>query len=213
MTKAVIFDLWGTIIENGVHPSPSKQVRFFLRTRIPFSEFITTFEDTFMTKKYESLKAGFEQVVADFNLKIPEFVYEKLVGTWNKNAILSKMYDETDEVLKTLKKKKIKIFLLANTDQFTLEQLENKFKLSEYFDKIYPSCETGLLKINPKAFEHILEDNKLTKKDIIMVGDCLVSDIATAEKAGIKPYLVDRNNRREYENKVTNLKDLLALFE
>jgi putative hydrolase of the HAD superfamily len=213
MTKAIIFDLWGTIIETGVVPSPSRQVKYFLRVQQSFPDFIVAFEHSFMTGKFNSLQEAFEQVVKDFNLRIPDFVYEKLVGTWNKNAILSKMYPETLEVLQELKKRGYKLYLLSNTDQFSFEQVNTKFNLNELFDKVYPSFETGLLKANPESYKHILKDNKLKADDVLMIGDSVDSDIKSAEKAGIKGILVDRNDTREAEEKVTSLSQLLDKLE
>lgn len=213
MIKALIFDLWGTIVENGVNPSPSKQVRYFLRTRMPFSEFITTFEDSFMRKEFPSLKEGFENVVKDFGLTLPDFVYDKLVGMWNKNAILSEMYPETEEVLKALKKKKIKLFLLCNIDKFAFEQVNQKYGLDKYFNKMYNSYETGKLKSDKEAYLKILKDNKLKPEQVVVVGDCLISDIASAENAGLKGILVDRRETREFELKVRSLEDLHPLIE
>jgi len=208
MVKAIIFDLWGTIVETGVNPSPSKQVKYFLRVNASFSDFILTFEHSFMTQEFESLKAGFENVVTDFNLRLPEFVYEKLVGMWNKNTILSKMYPETEEVLADLRKSGYKIFLLANIDKFSYDQVKEKFKLEEIFDKVYPSFQTGLLKLNPESFKKILAENNLEAEDVVMVGDSVDSDIKAAEKAGITGLLLDRNNKREYENKIISLDHL-----
>lgn len=212
MVKAIIFDLWGTLVENGVQPSPSKQVKYFLRVQEQFSEFITTFEESFMTKEYESLKAGFEQVVFDFNIRIPDFVYEKLVGMWNKNAILSKMYEEVEETLKELKKKKVKLFLLTNIDKFAFDQVEQKYGLSKMFTKMYPSFQTGLLKSNKKSYELVLKENKLKPEDVLIVGDCLNSDIAAADNAGLKGVLIDRRESREYETKISSLKELLDML-
>ena len=208
MVKAIVFDLWGTIVETGVNPSPSKQVKYFLRVNAPFSDFILTFEHSFMTQEFESLKAGFENVVTDFNLRLPEFVYEKLVGMWNKNTILSKMYPEAEEVLADLRKSGYKIFLLANIDKFSYDQVKEKFKLEEIFDKVYPSFQTGLLKLNPESFKKILAENNLEAEDVVMVGDSVDSDIKAAEKAGITGLLLDRNNKREYENKIISLDQL-----
>jgi glucose-1-phosphatase len=209
MTKAIIFDLWGTIIETGVVPSPSRQVKYFLRVQQSFPDFIVAFEHSFMTKKFNSLQEAFENVVKDFNLKIPDFVYEKLVGTWNKNAILSKIYPETLEVLQELKKRGYKLFLLSNTDQFSFEQINAKFQLNDLFDKIYPSFETGLLKANLEAYKQILKENDLDAGDVLMIGDSVDSDIKSAERAGIKGILVDRNDTREADEKVTSLSQLL----
>lgn len=213
MVKAIIFDLWGTVVETGVVPSPSRQVKYFLRVQQSFPDFIVAFEHSFMTGKFNSLKEAFEHVVKDFNLRIPDFVYEKLVGTWNKNAILSKLYPETLEVLQDLRSKGYKLYLLSNTDQFSFEQVNEKFKLNELFDKVYPSYETGLLKANPDAYKQILKENGLKENDVIMVGDSLDSDVKSAEKAGIKGILVDRNNTREAEFKITNLTQIESMLK
>lgn len=205
MVKAIIFDIWGTLIETGVHPSPSKQVKYFLRDRRHFSEFIINFEEVFLTKEFDSLKEGFEEVVDEFKLNIPEFVYDKLIGMWNKNNILAKEYEETFMALEALKKNGYKLFVLANLDKFSHEQLEQKFELSKYFDKMYLSYQTGFLKSNEDSFKQILKENKLKKEDVVMIGDSIASDIKGAENAGVKAILVDRRDSREFDPKILNL--------
>jgi len=213
VVKAIIFDLWGTIIETGVKPSPSRQVKYFLRVKESFPDFVLAFEHSFMTRKFESLKQGFEHTVKDFNLKIPDFVYEKLIGMWNKNVILSEMYDDVKENLELLREKKYKLFLLVNIDQFSYEQLEHKYKISELFDKVYPSFDTGLLKINSESFEKIRKENKLKKENMIMIGDSVHSDIESAQKAGIKGILLDRKNNREFDLKIKTLNELESVLK
>jgi putative hydrolase of the HAD superfamily len=208
MVKAVIFDLWGTVVETGVVPSPSRQVKYFLHVQQSFPDFILAFEHSFMTRKFDSLQAGFEQVVKDFNLRIPDFVYEKLVGTWNKNTILSKMYEDIQPTFAELRGKGYKLFLLANIDQFSFEQVNAKYNFGELFDRVYPSFETGLLKANPEAFRHILADNGLKEEDVIMVGDSVDSDVKSAEKAGIRGLLIDRKDTREVEGKIVSMSEL-----
>jgi HAD superfamily hydrolase (TIGR01549 family) len=215
MVKALIFDLWGTIAEHGVHPSPSRQVKYMLRAEYTFSDFIAAFEASFMTKKHESLKEGFVQVVKDFNLKIPDFVYEKLIGMWNKNVILAKLYPDVEEVFKKLKDDGYKLILLINIDPFSYEQIKLKFNLDNLFDRIYPSFETGLLKADKAAFQQILDEFNLKAKDVIMIGDSVDSDIKTAENAGIKGILLDRRETRaEYEGqKIKTLEELPVLLK
>ena len=52
----------------------------------------------------------------------------------------------------------------------------------------------------------------LSKEDVMIVGDSMQSDIAGAEKAGIKAVLIDRRGRREYENKILSLTELEAIL-
>lgn len=205
--KAIFFDFWGTLVENGVR-SPSKEVKFILRLRdMDFSEFILKFEEAFMTKKFESLKQGFQEVIKAFNLAVPEFVVEKLIGMWNKNSILSMPYDETVDALTELKKD-YKLVLISNTDPFSIGAVLDKFELRKYFDEVFLSCETGMLKSNPELFEKVLKKLKIKKTEAVMVGDSIESDIKAAENAGIKAVLVDRRGTREYPEKISLLTEL-----
>jgi FMN phosphatase YigB (HAD superfamily) len=206
--KVLVFDLWGTIVETGVKPSPSRQVKYFLRVKESFSDFVLAFEHSFMTRKFESLKQGFEHVVSDFNLRIPDFVYEKLIGMWNKNVILAELYDDVPVVFDELRKEGYSLVLLANIDQFAFEQLEHKYKLSELFDSVYPSFETGLLKANSESFKLISKDFKTDLDNLVMVGDSVQSDMETAQRVGVRGILVDRKDNREYDNKVLVLSEL-----
>jgi len=207
MTELIIFDFWGTLIENGVRPSPSKQVRYFLRLRMPFSEFITRFEEAFMTKKFESLREGFEEVTAAFDKRVPEFVYDKMVGMWNKFSILSKPFDDTIEALEDLKKD-YKLALLSNTDNFSLQQVMDKFDLEKYFDHVFLSCETGTLKGDPESYRQVLEALDVKPEDALMVGDSPQSDLVSAEKAGVPAVLIDRRGWSEDYPAVGSLNEI-----
>ncbi len=179
---------------------------------MPFSEYIERFENAFMTKKVETLTEAFQNVTQEFNINIPEFVYDKLVGMWNKNTILCKPFPETIEVLEDLKKD-YKLVLISNTDNLSVPQLLDKFKLKKYFDDIVLSCDHGMLKTDKKLFAQALKKVKLKKSEVIMVGDAIPTDIEGAKKAGIKAILVDRRDTREYENKIADLSELKEKIE
>jgi HAD superfamily hydrolase (TIGR01493 family) len=203
--KAVLFDFWGTIIENGVFPSPVKQAKFILRLRVPFVDYIQKFENAFMTQRFENLSDGFQNVVKAFNTNAPPFVIEKLVGMWNKNTLLAKPFDDTIEAIKELKAKGVKVCIVANTDPFSVNQVLDKFELRDLFDEIFLSYEEGMLKTDPQLFEVICARLGLNKEDLIMVGDSMQSDIKAAQNAEIMPILIDRRNKRDFDNKVKNL--------
>ena len=208
MVKAILFDFWGTLIENGVSPSPVRQVKDILQLdRLPFPLFILQFEKSFMTQKFDDLYKGFENVCNEFRINPDKYKLDLLVGMWNKNKIFAKPFPETIEILEQLKGK-YKMFLVANTDCFSVESVIEKYALSKYFDKIYLSYQMGMLKSNPKVFDTILKEEGLKKEEAIMVGDSMESDIIGAENAGLKAILVDRNDRREYKTKILTLKEL-----
>ena len=213
MVKAVLFDFWGTLVENGVFPSPVRQVKYILRLRMPFQEFIVKFEEAFMLKKFESLKEAFEHVCEVFQVKPPAFVIEKLIGMWNKNMLLARPFPETVKVLENLKKE-YKLAIISNTDNFSLEPVLDKFDLRKYFDAILLSYEKGHLKSDTKIFDEALKKLGIKKKkDCIMVGDSMESDITSAKRAKINAVLVDRKERREYETKIKTLDELKPILE
>ena len=206
MIKAVLLDFWGTLVENGVYPSPVRQVRYLLRIQEPFSEFIPKFEESFMLKKHENLTVAFDDVCKAFNVNPPQFVKDKLVGMWNKNTILAKPFPETIEALEKLKK--YKLALICNTDPFSVEAVLDKFDLRKYFNSIILSYEVGCLKTDKKLYETALKKLKVKKDEAIMVGDSMETDIKGAENAGISPILIDRHGKREYKDKISNLNEL-----
>ncbi|MGM5487706.1 MAG: HAD family hydrolase [Nanobdellota archaeon] len=209
--KAVLFDFWGTIIENGIFPSPVKQAKFILRIDMPFSDYIERFEKSFMTRKADNLTEAFRNVCDEFDVRPPEHVIDKLVGMWNKNTLLAKPFEDTFETIKGLREKGVKIGLVSNTDPFSITQLISKFELDELFDGIVLSYEAGMLKSNPEMFDKALAKLGVAKEDAVMVGDSIESDMKGAENAGIKAYLIDRKDKRDYESKITGLKELLEM--
>jgi len=163
-----------------------------------------------MKKRFEDQKEAFEEVCKEF--KVPDkywgIVTDKLIGLWNKNKFTAKPYPDTIDFLKEMKEKGMKLILVSNTDNFSVDFVLDKFELKQYFDVIALSCDVGYLKTDPEMFDKVLKEAGLKKEEVIMVGDSFETDIKGAEKAGIKPVLIDRRGRREYENKIQNLAEL-----
>jgi putative hydrolase of the HAD superfamily len=207
MIKAILFDTWGTLIEAGVFPSPIKQVKYILRIDMPFNEYITKFEASFMLKKFSNLREAVEHTCKDFGVEPKPFIVERVIGMWNKNMLLAKPFPDTIPILEKLKKN-YKLALVANTDPFSVEPVLEKYDLRKFFDVIACSYEVGHLKTDPEMFSYVLRKMHVKKNEVLMVGDSLQSDIQGAENAGIKAILLDRNNRQEHKDKITGLEEL-----
>lgn len=212
MMKAVLFDFWGTLVENGIFPSPVRQAMFILRIRMPFKEFIVRFEEAMMTKPYNDLNEAFIAVCKEFNIKPEPYLIEKLVGMWNKNELLGKPFLETIEVLEYLKSKDFKIGLISNTTP-TITRVLDKFDLLKYFDATMYSYEEGLLKTNPEMFKNICKKMKVKPEEAFMIGDSIPTDIMGARAAGLKAVLLDRRNRREFSPRIINLRELKDIID
>ena len=162
MIKALIFDFWGTLVENGVYPSPVKQAQFILGIETDFSEYIQKFEETLMLNKFENLNEGFTKVCETFGIEATEEKIERLVGMWNKNKFFAKPKPDTISTLETLKRS-YKLVLVSNTDCFSVKDVLEKYDLAKYFDEIFFSYEVGKLKTDPHFFDDVLEKIGLSR--------------------------------------------------
>jgi len=209
MIKAVFFDFWGTLAENGTY-SPLKQSYNILRVRLPFSQFVEQFETVVMTKQYPDQAAAFIEACKSFNVEPLQIVIERLIGVWNKNRLLAQLYPETIDTLKQLKEKGIKIAIVSNAPQNNVEPVIERFGMKELIDGLFVSHEQGVLKTTG-LFDAALKKMKLKKTEVISVGDSMETDIKGAEAVGIKGYLIDRRNTRVFERKISLLTEVLKL--
>jgi HAD superfamily hydrolase (TIGR01549 family) len=211
MVKGVLFDFWGTLVENGTY-SPLRQSYSILRARMRFGEFAEKFEKVLMTKEFEDQATGFAEVCKTFNVDPKPPIIEKLIGIWNKNRLLADVYPDTIDTLKALKEKGLKIVLVSNAPANSIEQVLDKFEMKEFFDGIFISYQHGKLKTDG-LFKIALKGTKLKASDVISIGDSKETDIKGAEGEGIKAYLIDRKDRREFERKIKSLSEILPELE
>jgi 2-haloalkanoic acid dehalogenase type II len=207
MKKAVLFDFWGTLVQQGAY-SPLKQTYRWLRPRMRFGEFVEKFERVTMTKPYDDQVMMFKTACEALNVPAKDWVIERLIGVWNKNKLLSTLYPETIEALQDLKNKGIKIAIVSNTPKLSVDGVLEKFGLDKLFDAVCFSYDVGYLKTDTELFDSTLQKLGVAKDEAVMVGDSLETDIAGAERAGVLAVLIDRKNTREYENKILSLKEV-----
>ncbi|MBS4189515.1 HAD family hydrolase [Bacillus sp. FJAT-49705] len=104
------------------------------------------------------------------------------------------VYEETFQVLDTLKKN-YKLLLLTNgSPDLQNTKLTITPEIAPYFDHIVISGDFGRGKPDPSIFEHALSLMSMKKEEVIMVGDNLMTDILGANKAGIKSVWINRQN-------------------
>ena len=210
MVKAILFDFWGTLVEQGVW-SPVKQVKNILGIGMPFPEYITRMETAFMTQEFPSLKEGFENLCLEFGLTPQPEKIEELIGLWNKSWMLAEPYTETLEVLKKLRENH-QLILICNADGFSVNQVLDKFGLRGVFDRIFFSYELGLIKTDKLFMKNVLNHLSLNPEDCLLVGDSIQSDIIPGRRADLDVVLVDRRNNRNFHPKIKNLNDLGKLL-
>ncbi|MEK6857435.1 MAG: HAD family hydrolase [Nanoarchaeota archaeon] len=204
MIKAVLFDFWGTLVENGEY-SPLKQTFTILGIRGRYGMFVPKFEGAVMTKKFETPEDAFIAGCKAFKIPVNDDAIERIVSIWQKNAMRAKIFPETIEALESLKKKGLKLAIITNSPCFFTAEVIESFKLKKYFDEIIYSYDVGIIKTNPRIFDMAAKKLGVSKEELMMVGDSKETDIYGAEKAEVKAVLVDRNGKRIYKNKADDL--------
>jgi len=212
MKKAVLFDFWGTLVQQGTY-SPFKQTYGLMRPRMHFGEFVERFERAVMTKPYDDQVQMFKDAFEATGSQPKDWIIEKLIGIWNSSKLLAKPYPETIEALESLKKKGVKIALVSNTFLRSVDGLLEKFGMDKLFDAVCWSYECGYLKTDAELINTALQQLGVSKEDAVFVGDSMETDIAGAEKAGITPVLIDRKDTRKYVNKIKSLTELDKFLE
>jgi putative hydrolase of the HAD superfamily len=106
----------------------------------------------------------------------------------------SYVYEETYEVLDSLRGR-YKLLLLTNgSPDLQQEKLDREPKLPGYFDHIMISGNYGYGKPNPQLFAEALKLLGISPQEAIMVGDKLTTDVKGANASGIPSVWINRRN-------------------
>jgi len=198
MKKAIIFDLYGTLID--IHTDEDNDL-FWQQ----FSLYLSYFG-----VKYDNLKVAYIEAVKHFKslekAKYPDIdlldVFNKLF--LDKGVIVSRttlletatmfrilstdyiqLYPYAKDLLDMLKKSSLKVILLSNAQSsFTLNEMKALDILSD-FDRIYISSDYKVSKPDRTFYEIMLEKERLSPEACIYIGNDHTTDIKGANAVGM----------------------------
>ncbi|BDU50543.1 HAD family hydrolase [Haliovirga abyssi] len=210
MYKNYIFDLYGTLIDL---ETDEENKELWEKLSLFYSYNGAKYKFDELKKNYKE-EAGKEIKNSLKFTKYPDIeilkVFEKLYFMKGKKAtkklvsetsllfrILSSrkisLYDGVLELLKELKKRKKKIFLLSNGQRsFSISELKY-FDIYKYFNGIYFSSDINICKPDEKFYNYLIKKEKLDKKSSIMIGNDYTTDIKGANNIGIDSYYIHTN--------------------
>lgn len=127
------------------------------------------------------------------------------------------VYDDTFQVLDTLKKDYRLVLITNGSPDLQNTKLTITPELAPYFDHIVISGGYGKGKPDRGIFEHALSLMSLQKEEAVMVGDNLNTDILGANRAGIKSVWINREQKERNEvepsYEISQLTDLYEVLE
>lgn len=199
--KAILFDFWDTLAQISNLDILIEEVKNALgddRYSIMKRHFI----DWHTSDKSQ------EAFIKDLNKEININDHELPII---KKIIDPKHYEkfpETDEVLRLLKDSGLKIILATNAPPASKKAFDN-LGLPDYFDKTVFSCDIGILKPDKQIFTYAISGFGIDPGEALMVGDSLEKDVKGAISAGLDGILIDRKGLTEYDNKISDLRELI----
>ncbi len=89
------------------------------------------------------------------------------------------------EALERLKEAGVRMAVITNGASPVQREKLQRFKITEYFEKVIIDSEVGYSKPDRKIFEYALKEMKLIPSQVWMIGDNLVWDVGGAKQLGI----------------------------
>jgi putative hydrolase of the HAD superfamily len=105
-----------------------------------------------------------------------------------------RLYPDAGDALPALRARGYRLVAVSNWEAWLEELLEHLGVLG-YFDAVVSSTRAGVAKPDPRLFRAALDLVGLEPAEVVHVGDSPTHDAAPAAAAGIRPVLVDRQDR------------------
>ena len=225
--KAVIFDLYGTLVGNFSrrrYDNVQRQMAAVLG--VPFSQFWQAVGETFDTRTlggYRSFEANIVEVCHRLDIAVERTHVEKAVAL-NYEFIRKSIVPEPSvlETLDFIKRGGLDIGLITNCSA-EVQHLFPESRLAEYIKVAVFSCAERLKKPTPRIYESACERLEIQPEVCIYVGDGSSEELTAAKGLGMLPILkradltdVYDPDRPEVENwdgiAIDEIADLRALL-
>lgn len=200
--KAVIFDLYGTLVDIKTdEDSEDLWCAFSKFTRYQADELKRLYfskVEALERQAGSGVEIDFKKVFED--LEISEaFMYKFRELSREKLGL----YDGVVDLLEYLEKKGIKRVLLSNAQSiFTMPEIEF-LGLNRYLDSIYLSSEVGYYKPNPKFFNYMLDQEALIAEECLFIGNDSKCDIEGAMDLGMEAVYIHTDCSPAYDEAMT----------
>lgn len=225
MIKALVFDVYGTLLDTRtcsliIMKDVLRNCNCNLKPEFVYKEWRKNIEKMIIKmnseNKFKVERVFFKEALGKTlkRLRIMASEHEKmnLYGElcWGNRGIFS----ETKDALKSLSKK-YRIITASNSDTKPLLVDFQRHKLK--VDKIVTSEMLKFYKPHKRFFEKLLMKIKVSKEEIVYIGDSLENDIKGSHKVGIKAVWINRKNkkRKTKDTKpdyvINNLKELIMI--
>lgn len=226
--KAVIFDLFGTLVDNFSFQE-HKQILSEMAAALSVApeDFVQLWLETFnarVTGIFQSPESNIEYICRELGID-PEEKHIKIAAEIRREFTMRvlKPRDDVVETLTQLKSKGCKIGLITDCSS-EVPTLWEDTPFAPLIDIPIFSCLTGLKKPNPRIYQLACERLEVSPQNCLYVGDGSNHELTGASQVGMHPVLIRVTHEDEYDAykinvedwpspKILALKDILDLVE
>jgi len=180
--EALLFDLGKVLINFSFEPVVKTLHESCSISRAQFEAILW---DKVLVRRYERGEISTEEFHdylrerASLNMTLPQFC-----TTWASVFMPDPLISE--ELLANLKRR-YPLILVSNTNEAHVEFIREKYRVFDYFDHLVFSYEVGLLKPDPKIFQHAIAASKRPAEALFFTDD-REENVVAAAALGIRSH-------------------------
>ncbi|MDH5199529.1 MAG: HAD family hydrolase [Candidatus Bathyarchaeota archaeon] len=220
--KAVLFDLGGTLVKTAEIPEIYRRILEIYGVKVTANQILEAHKanENNVDALEGQLKMG-KQFWDKWNQTVVEsigiqqnsrFLGERISELWWDYADLT-LYPDVEETLIILKSKGIKIGIVTNGFRYDYEQILEKLGLSDQFEVVVGADTCNCGKPDTEIFLYAVDKLGLEPGEVVFVGNEYRYDYLGATRAGLKPLMIDREDKiSENVDVIKSLTDILNYF-
>jgi len=220
--KAVLFDLGLTLIKTDSFPEIYTRIlsRFGVKVSVKeVTQVLTETAANFEVSDYEENQR--KEYWKNYNARVLEklgvkenrdFLAEQIDKQWWECSNVQ-LFPDVEPTLSELRARGLKLGLVSNGFKQDLDCVLGTLKLKKWFDVVACIESVNCAKPNKQIFLYALKELGVEPEEAIFVGDSVPCDYEGAMNTGIRPILIDREEKIQGNyNKVKSLTELLTLI-
>jgi HAD superfamily hydrolase (TIGR01549 family) len=200
-TAIILFDAGGTLVhldyfflaqqlrKAGIHVSPRaiRRAEYAARAEID-QRLLRTVQDTDEMRRRPYFAVLLQELGVSADMAT--LLLEHLDAVHAQDNLWRVMMPSTPGVLTALRDRGFRLGVISNADG-RIASILRQCGVAQFFDVIIDSHLVGVEKPDPRIFQLALEQAQARPEQAIFVGDIYGIDVVGAERAGIRPLLLD----------------------
>lgn len=187
MIKLVAFEIWTVLFEKQGKDSIKEIIKAFnVEDKTVFRR---KFLELYLSKAWYSKGDAYKEICIDNHIEPSEDNIAKMVNIANKNMQSIVIYPHTKEILDAFKKSDLKLGLVSNSSNFSINLLKEETKILDMFDYSIFSYDVNVIKPDIKMFSTLIKITNFKPEEILFIGQDKKEDIIPAKSLGINTIL------------------------